>query len=172
MTDATLDQTTTGAENVIWDLSDLYNSTDDPKIQADMQKVEALIDDFAATYKGKIGALDVPGMVGAMRALEIIYDLRGRLGSYASLTFSTDTSDPKIGALRQKMAEFGAKVGQKLVFFDLEWNALSDAHVAPLINAPELAFCRHYLDSERRFKPHQLTEAEALFLMEKSVTGN
>ena len=172
MTDATLDQTTTGAENVIWDLSDLYNSTDDPNISADMKKVEALIDDFAATYKGKVGELDVQGLVGAMRALEIIYDLRGRLGNYASLTFSTDTSDPKIGALRQKMSEFGAKVGQKLVFFDLEWNALPDAHVTPLINAPELAFCRHYLESERRFKPHQLTEAEEQIMMEKSVTGN
>ncbi len=171
MTEATLEKTT-GAEAIIWDLSDLYAGVDDPKIDADMKTVEALIDDFAAIYKGKVGALDVQGLVAAMRALETIYDLRGRLGSFASLSFTTDTSDPKIGALRQKISEFGAQVGQKLVFFDLEWNDLPQEHVTPLINDLALSFCKHYLESERRFKPYQLSEVEEQILMEKSVTGN
>lgn len=171
MTDAVLEKTT-GAETVIWDLSDLYAGVDDPKIDTDMTTVAALIDDFAATYKGKVADLDVKGLVAAMRALETIYDLRGRLGSFASLTFTTDTSDPKIGALRQKISEFGAQVGQKLVFFDLEWNDLPQEHVMPLISDPALAFCKHYLESERRFKPYQLSEVEEQILMEKSVTGN
>lgn len=171
MTDAVLEKTT-GAETVIWDLSDLYAGVDDPKIDTDMTTVAALIDDFAATYKGKVADLDVKGLVAAMRALETIYDLRGRLGSFASLTFTTDTSDPKIGALRQKISEFGAQVGQKLVFFDLEWNDLPQEHVTPLISDPALAFCKHYLESERRFKPYQLSEVEEQILMEKSVTGN
>ena len=49
----------TGAENIVWDLSVLYDSVDDAAIDADMQKSGAMADDFAAAYKGKVAGLDI-----------------------------------------------------------------------------------------------------------------
>ena len=161
----------TGAEAVTWDLSVLYNSIDDPAIDADMQKAEKMADDFAAAYKGKVAALDAATVAQAVQAAETIYDLLVRLWSYSSLVHSTDTADPKHGALRQKVTEFYSKVVQKIVFFELEWNNLEEDQAKRLLDDPALARYRHYLEAERRYKPYQLDEAREQLLIEKSVTG-
>ena len=85
----------TGAENIVWDLSVLYHGVDDPAIEKDIQKVATLADEFAATYKGKVASLDAAGLLKALKAVESIYDITYRLGSYASLLFSTTLPIPK-----------------------------------------------------------------------------
>ncbi len=161
----------TGAESVVWDLSALYNGVDDPTIEVDMSKIEAMGDAFAAQYKGKVNELDPDELLNAVRTLEDMYDLSGRLGAFASLMYASNTADPKNGALVQKVNEFNARFGQKLVFFDLEWNHAADEYVAHILADPLLSNYHHSLESERRYKPYQLTEAEEQLLMEKDVTG-
>lgn len=161
----------TGAENVIWDLSVFYTGVDDPAIQRDMDAVNAEVDQFAAQYKGRIAELDAEEMMDAIKALESIYDRSGRIGNFAHLMFSTDTADPRNGALVQKITEYGAQINQKILFFDLEWNNTDDAKAQVLLNDPTLAEYRHMLEAERRYKPFQLSEIEEQLLVEKSVTG-
>lgn len=161
----------TGAENVVWDLSVLYASIDDPTIDADMQKAEVLAGELANTYKGKVASLDANALFDVMKAAEGVYDLVERLGAFAFLIYSTDTADVQLGALVQKMTEFGAKISQMLVFLSLEWNAVDEARARVLLEAPILAEYRHYLESERRYKPYQLDETSEQLLIEKSVTG-
>ncbi|MBI5671141.1 MAG: M3 family oligoendopeptidase [Chloroflexi bacterium] len=162
---------TTGAENVIWDLSVFYSSVDDPAIQRDMDSLSAQVDDFAAKYRGRVAQLDAETMVDALKELEVIYDRSGRIGSFASLLFSTDTNNPQYGAFIQKVTEYGAQLNQKLLFFDLEWNQTDDEAAANLLADPTLGQYRHYLEAERRYKPFQLSEIEEQLLVEKSVTG-
>ncbi len=173
MTDAPVaeEKRLTGAENVHWDLTSLYAGVDDPKIEADMKQIDADIDAFAEKYRGRVSELSTAELVEAMQTVETLYDAMGRLQGFASMTYSTDTADPARGALIQKLTEHGAQLGQKMVFFELEWNALDDDKAQALLNTPELAKYRHYLEAERRFKPFQLSEAEEQLLMEKSVTG-
>ena len=47
-----------------------------------------------------------------------------------------------------------------LIFFDLEWAAADDDHVAGIIGDPQLDFCRHHLEQVRLERPHLLSEAE------------
>lgn len=162
---------TTGAENVIWDLSVFYDSVDDPAIQRDMDSLAAQADAFAAKYRGRVAQLDAEAMVDALKELEVIYDRSGRIGSFASLLFSTDTGNPQYGAFIQKVTEYGAQLNQKLLFFDLEWNQTDDEAAARLLADPTLGQYRHYLEAERRYKPFQLSEIEEQLLVEKSVTG-
>lgn len=171
MVDATLEQTSTGAETVVWDLSPLYSGTDDPKIQQDMEKANALADTFAKKYRSKVAELDAEGMMDALKDIETIFNHQINIGSYAQLLYSTDTSNAQAGALIAKVQEFGATVGQKLVFFELEWNNLPDTQVETLLADPTLTDYQHYLTAERRFKPYQLSEAEEQLMMEKNVTG-
>jgi oligoendopeptidase F len=162
----------TGAENVTWDLSIFYAGVDDPAISADMERVSAMADDFAARWRGKVASMTAAEMVEAMGAMEAIYDLSGRVGSFAFLNFSTDTANPAWSALVQRVTEHGAALQQKLLFFELEWRAVDDASSEKLLADPALGKYRHYLESERRYIPYTLSEIEEQLLVEKSVTGS
>ena len=167
----TITEQMTGAENVIWDLSIFYSGIDDPAIQRDMQALNAQVDQFVAQYRGRVTQLDAEEMLEALKELEAIHDLNGRIGSFASLTFSSDTNNPRHGALLQKFTEHNSQMMQKLVFFDLEWNKTDDEAANRLMSHPVLSEYRHYLEAERRNKPYQLSEIEEQLLVEKSVTG-
>jgi oligoendopeptidase F len=170
MVDMPLEKTT-GAENVIWDLSIFYKSVDDPTIEKDMQAIIKEVDAFAAQYKGRVASLTADELLAAIKTIESIYDKSGRVENFASLLYSTDTADPKYGALVQKVTEYDSMLGQKLVFFDLEWNNMDDAAAKKLLDDPKIAPYRHMLEATRRYKPYQLSEIEEQLLSEKSVTG-
>lgn len=168
---ATLEQT--GAEAVVWDLSIFYSDVTDPALDRDLQTVTDRAEAFAAQYRGKVGDLSGPQLVAALEQYEAISDLAGRIGSFIFLKYSEDTNDPQVGALLQKFTEHSAAVEQKLLFFQLEWNALDD--VTTQLDDPALAAVpryRHYLEALRRHKPYQLSEIEEQLLVEKSVTGS
>jgi oligoendopeptidase F len=171
MTEQTHAPALTGAEDVVWDLSIFYSGIDDPAIEGDMQRATSLADAFAETYRGRVASLNAADMVAAVQAQEAIYDVLGRLGSYASLLYSTDTIDPKYGALMQKVDEFSSTIEQKTLFFGLEWKAVDDAHAQSILNDPALGVYRHALESDLRYKPYTLSEAVEQIIVEKAVTG-
>ena len=170
MTDAVIEKKT-GAEDVLWDLSIFYASPDDPAIQRDLDAVNKKADEFAATYRGRVARLDSEEMVDAMIEQEAIQDAFGRIASYASLNFATDTVDQQRGALIQKITEVNSDLSQKLMFFDLEWKDVPDEQAEKLLADPTLGKYKHPLEAERRTKPYTLSEIEEQILVEKAVTG-
>ncbi|MCY4527380.1 MAG: M3 family oligoendopeptidase [Anaerolineaceae bacterium] len=164
-------QPTTGAENILWDLSIFYSGPEDPAIEADMAAIDADIGAFADDYRGRVASLDAAGLVAAMQRVEALLDRVYRLEMFAQMLYVTDTNNPSFGALMQKLTEYAARVQQGLLFFELEWTALDDDVATDLLAQPELARFRHYLEAERRYKPHLLSEPEEKLLVEKAVTG-
>ena len=154
-----------------WNLEPLVEDGGRERALEQLDEAQQGSDAFAERYRGKVAELDAAGLAEAMRELERISDLAGRAGTYASLAFSVDTLSPEVGALMQQVQERSAALQTTLLFFDLEWNELDDEQAEELLEAPELAFCRHYLKMERRYRPHQLSEPEELILTETSVTG-
>jgi oligoendopeptidase F len=122
-------------------------------------------------FAGAVGTLDAGGLAEAVRELAELSELLGRAGSYAGLRFATDVTDPTRGALLARVEERATAISNELLFFELEWAALPDDHVAGLLDDDRLAFCRHYLASARRYRPHLLTEPEERILADKGVTG-
>ncbi|MEZ4668888.1 MAG: M3 family oligoendopeptidase [Anaerolineae bacterium] len=110
-------------------------------------------------------------LLAAVKTIEAIEDFGGRIGSYASLSYVTDTANPQLGALVQKVTEFGSQLDQKMVFFNLEWNDTEESVARKLMDDPKLAEYRHMLEAGRRYKPYQLSEIEEQLMSEKSVTG-
>ena len=51
---ATTEQRTTGAEDVAWDLSDLFAGAGDPKLEAELAGVARSADSFRARYHGRM----------------------------------------------------------------------------------------------------------------------
>jgi oligoendopeptidase F len=161
----------TGAENVQWDLSDLYDSINDPDLQNDKKSVKKQADEFATHYKGKISELDEKGMKQALQDYEQLLETIGKIGSYAHLIWSTNTNKAEYGKLKQEANELSSEIHQKLVFFDVEWLDVEDEQAEELIQSEELSHYKHYLEASRRYKEHILSEKEEQILSAKKVTG-
>ena len=159
---------------VEWNLDPLLNGRGDGAAGVDALLDDALVraDAFAATYAGRVGELDGPGLVTAMTELAELQDVIGRAGSYAALNFSTATADPERGALLQKVQERGTQLETRLLFFELEWAAVEDEQAERLLAADGLEFARHHLRTARRYRPHLLSEPEEKILAEKSLTSH
>jgi oligoendopeptidase F len=156
---------------VRWDLADLLAGADDDPIGTLLDRAIERAGAFAVRYRGALATIDGAGLAEAMSELAAIYDLVGRAESYAMLDFSTDTTDPARGALLARVEERSTALATQLVFFELEWAALSDARVDELLAHEGLDFCRHHLRTARRYRPHLLTEPEELILTEKTISG-
>ncbi len=167
-----LQERLTGAEDVVWDLSVFYKSFDDPQLQADIEKLTEMVDAFQARWRGKVAEMNAADFASAYETMEAIYDLRGRLGSFAFLNFSTDTGNTDYQAAVARVEELESALSQKMVFFDLEWNALDDKPANAILEDPAVAQYRYYLEAERRYRPYNLSEAEEQIIIEKGVTGS
>ena len=168
----------TALDEVTWNLSDLLEGVGPDGAQDHEAAVSALLDradglagEFAQAYEGHVGELDGAGLVEAMKLLAKISELAGRAGSYAHLRFAADTEDPANGALVQMVSERGAAIQTKLLFFELEWVEIPDERADQLLDASGLDFARHYLRTERRYRPHLLSKPEETIATELSVTG-
>jgi oligoendopeptidase F len=154
-----------------WDLEPLVDGEGEAGVERRLQDALTRSQAFAERYAGKLEGLDSAGLGEAMAELAEIYELLGRAGSYAALRFSTDTAAPQNGALLQKVQEGETQIATTLLFFELEWAALSDERAEQLLAGGGLDFCRHYLRNARRYREHLLSEPEEKILAEKALTG-
>jgi len=166
-------QTTDPAlEQTVWDLEPLVEGEGPDGVEQRLGAALERAKVFAASYSGELDELDVKGLRTAMGELAVIHDLVGRAGTYAALLFSADTADPANGALLQKAQELGTAIETTLLFFDLEWAALSQERADELLAGDGLDFCRHHLRNVRRYRDHLLSEPEEKILAEKALTGS
>ena len=161
----------TGAEEVAWDLSDLYSGGDDPRIEQDVEQTETAAAAFRERYYGRIAELSAADLREAIEERERIESTFTRAIYYAHLRFSTDMNDSPRGALVARLSEKGAAIDTQLLFFGLELAALEDEQADALLASGELEGWRHWLKSVRKFRPYVLTEPEEKILTEKSVSG-
>jgi oligoendopeptidase F len=165
---------TSSADGVAWDLGDLYQGPEDPRIEADLGTALRRAEAFAAAYRGKI---DTPGgpapdlLLAALEELEGLFEQMDKPAVYAQLLHAAKTDDPRRGALLTRTREQRTAINQHLIFFDLEWVKVPDEAVRSLLAAPQLAKYRHYLEHKRVWRPHYLSEPEEKILDEKQITG-
>ena len=133
------------AAHVAWDIEPLLDGAD---LDALVDRAEAVTAQIV-TSRGQLAALDDVGLAALLRRFEELEDLLGRAGNYASLRFATDTVDPQNGARLARFEERSTALWTQLLFFDLEWAALDDAHVDALLASPALAFAAHFLRAKQ-----------------------
>jgi oligoendopeptidase F len=158
-------------QGTAWDLEPLVDGEGEPGVERRLSEATERAQAFAARYAGQLGELDGAGLQEAMGELAAIYDLVARAGYFAALRFSTDTAAPANGALLQRVQEQETAIQTTLLFFELEWAALSEARAEELLAGKGLDFCRHHLRTVRRYRDHLLSEPEEKILAEKALTG-
>ena len=162
-----------GSEGVKWNLSDLYSGLDDKRIERDTGGLIKRAAAFEKKYRGKINSktITAPALQKSVAELESISEQIGKLLSFAYLVFAADTARPEHGAFLQKIQEKATEARKHLMFFELEWVALNDAKARKLMDDSKLSHYRHFLEQERKYKPHRLSEPEEKILDEKANTG-
>ena len=159
------------AEGIRWDLSDLFSSHDDPRIEATLDDCRAEAEGFALRYRGKIATIKPGDLLAALKQLEQIEDSLSRVANYSSLLYSADSARPEYQDLEQRVEQRITEIRNLLLFFELEWLELEEQAAARHLSARELKNYTHFLSSIRRFRPHKLSEAEEKVVNEKDNTG-
>lgn len=145
-----------------WDLSLLYSSAQDPRIEKDIAAAEAAIDAFAKKY-GKDPKLTTPARLkGAFKDYEkLIEDARGDRGiMYFAFRRELNARDEEAEKRLNQISERLTKAGNKLLFFGLRIGALKGKDRTRLLEDKDLLKYRYYLEGIFRESDHLLTEPE------------
>ena len=161
----------TGAEDVAWDLTDLFAGVDDPQIDEEVAQAEADAAAFRERYHGAVAGLDAAALAEAVAEFERIESTLVRPLTFAHLNFATNMADPARGALMARLGEKAAALDTQLLFLGLEWAAVEDDAAEALLADPALDHWRHHLRSLRKFRPYRLSEPEERIVTEKTVSG-
>ncbi len=159
-----------------WKLSDLYPSADSPEYKAALEKAQEGAKAFEAKWKGKLqAAAELTGEKGlgaALKEYEALDDLLGRIGSFAGLTYFSDTSNPANGKIYGDAQSKLTDLSAHLLFFALELNRIDDAVIdAAIANDALTAHYKPWLVDLRKDKPHQLDDSLEQLFLEKSMTS-
>lgn len=161
------------AEAPLWDLTDFYASRQDPRIEADLVRARALVDELNALEGRLLEARSDAAVLGerldrAVTLYEQASDLLGGLGAYAFLAASTDRNDAGAQGFEATVREKITAIATPTVWVTLEINQLEEAEIeAALTAAPAAARWRPWLRRVRAMKPHELSQELETFLAER-----
>ncbi|MFT7433276.1 MAG: oligoendopeptidase F [Alphaproteobacteria bacterium] len=158
----------TGAENVRWDLSALYQSMQDPQIDADLNKLIKLIQNYGG-YKGQLST----SLGAAITADCEITDLGNKLEYFMFLNTSTDVTNEAIKQRSSQISEAVSKAAAlHMNFFSHEVVALDEAVYQGLLKTD--AVVKHHkpmLDEIREQAKYMLAEDVEQALSMRSPFG-
>ncbi|MGM4911837.1 M3 family oligoendopeptidase [Rhizobiales bacterium] len=159
-----------------WRLQDLYPSATSTAFVADMEKAGKAASAFEEKWKGKLAEAAAKkgeeGIGQALKEYEALDDIMGRLGSFAGLTYFSDTSNPANGKLYGDVQAKLTDYSGRLLFFALELNRIDDAVIdACMANDPLAGHYRPWLVDLRMDKPYQLEDQLEQLFLEKSMTS-
>src|ERR1041384_512412 len=117
------------AADVVWDLTDLVRERSFEELLDDADRLA----DELATERGTVAGYDREALLSFMTRQAELSEVLGKAGSWASLQFAADVTNPENGARMQHYQERATAVSTKLIWFDLEWVGLDDAVAADLL---------------------------------------
>jgi oligoendopeptidase F len=152
-----------------WSLTDLLEAPSGAPLENALAEVERR----AAAFEAKRAKLN-PGIsesefIDLVREYEDVYRTMTKIAAHAELWFTENTQNQAALSFKSRMEQLAADVENRILFFTLWWKGLEDDTAERLIkNSGDY---RYFLESERRFKPHTLTEPEEKVINIKDVNG-
>jgi oligoendopeptidase F len=158
------------AQQITWDLTELFLSPTDSRIDQAITEAAAWADNFEKTYRGKITDLSPEGLRGCFRDFEAFEAKFGDLTLFSGLTFASDMTHPKAQALNDRVDKLSANISKQLAFYSLELGKLVKSK-PELIEELTLSNYKHMLEQVQRRVEHQLSEVEEQIVIEKDQFG-
>jgi len=159
-------------EEIAWDLSKLFTSPDDPKIDKLIENLKIQIEQFIKDYKGKIktpefSASDLFKLFQRQEEFEASLD---ELVTFSHILYDANMQITEHEALKNKVIAFNTEAYKKLTFLELEVGKYVYEN-KDLVKDSELQNYQHYLEKIARTYPHQLSEIEEQLILEKDQFG-
>lgn len=155
---------------VTWNLTELFQGINDPKIEHAFTEAKMSADAFEKAYRGKITSLSTEGLLQCLRDVEAFEAKFSNLTLFSSLFFAADMTHPKAQALNDRADKFSANLGKQLTFYSLELGALVKSK-PQIIQEKALSNYKHVLERVHRRVEHQLSEVEEQLIIEKDQFG-
>jgi oligoendopeptidase F len=146
----------TGAENIRWNLTDLYSGIADPKLTDDVATLTKMAADFNKAYKGKLATK----LGEALTAYKAIDNLTSRIFLFLYLNQSCDGANQTIQqAMARAQEAWSAASANHLTFFEHEVAGMDDKIYQSLAkNNPVVAHHKPMLDHLRAQAKYLLSE--------------
>ena len=153
-----------------WSLASLYPGHDSPELQTAFDLIEEQVTSFEGV-RGKLKPdMDAKQFLEILRASEETAHVANKLYSFAGLSFTEDTQNQTAQTLQTRAQQFLAEIENRTLFFKLWWKAVDEANARRLMDSS--GDYRYYLEAQRLFKPHTLSEPEEKVVNLKNVTGS
>ena len=147
-------------ENMIWDLSSLYNSIED--WENDFSKIDAKLAEFLK-YQGKL-AESAETLVCAFRSSDELERLAEKIYTYAHLKSDEDISNSENLAYLDRISAKFAEISGQTAWFDPEILLIDDKQIQEYLNSDDLSFYKRSLEDILRSKKHSLSAKEERLL--------
>lgn len=156
-----MDDTRKAAEGVVWDLTPLFASPQDPTIAIKKENLIEEVRVFKEKYRGKITAGVFPEvLLEAIREMESIHEGFERLNTFAFLLASTDQQNQEYRNLEDSIEQLKTVIAKGTAFFSLSVASLSREEQDFLVRHSLLSNYRYYLERLFQEREHLLGEAE------------
>lgn len=157
-------------DEMIWDLSQLVESTDPASIRKKLESMVAESLKVREKYHGRIGGLDARGLLELLELKDVLTLKYEGVTRYCRLMYSANSTDDVAKKLNDAARTALMKVGQATAFIDIEMGKLL-ADTPSLVEDPMLAEYKHYLERILSRVPHMLSETEERLIIVKDRNG-
>jgi oligoendopeptidase F len=157
-------------DEMIWDLSQLVESTNPRSIQQKLEDMVVEAKKIRATYLGKIENLDAKSLLELLELKDIFSLNFEGVTMYCSLLYSANSTVDLAKRLNDSTRRALMTVGQALAFVDIEIGKLLATNPTLIVD-PFLLEYRHYLERILRSVPHMLSEKEERLIILKDKNG-
>ena len=162
----------------IWDLSDLYDGPEDPRIKEDFARGEGHVKELARLEGAFLSARANAERLGllidqAAGLYEKAMDDMGGALAYATLSSTIDRENPAVAKMQSDLSSQAAMISAGALFLSLELNQLEDWEIEQALRATERAQrWRPWLRRIRASRPHELSaDLERLMLERMPATA-
>jgi oligoendopeptidase F len=165
-----LDGSTLMDNNLVWDLSQLVDSTNPESVQQHLNSMVAEAEKIRSMYHGKITSLDAKGLLGLLELRDALTLKFEGVIKYCQLMYEADSTDNIAKQLNDTARKAQMKVEQASAFIDIELGKLL-AEKPSMVTNSALAEYKHYLEKILRKSPHMLSEIEERLTIIKDKNG-
>ncbi len=160
------------ANDVRWDLSELFSDISDPNIETTLKKTIKSANEFAFKYRQKIAQLSSKELLICFQEMEHFLGDFYKVDQFVNLKHSIDTSDEKIKTLLEKIDDLSAEFVNLILFLKLELGKLKREKFQEFLLSPELKDYRYYLELIKKNAKYHLSEKEEKIINLKSLTSS
>lgn len=153
-----------------WDLSELAPPYTTIEFKNRLTQIEAKAQGFEAQQTRLTNQISPQDFSAILQSYEELLTEVAKIGYYANLLFSSDTSNSDVRSLLAQVTQFLAQISNRILFFELWWKKGIDEPNAQRLVQTRLDL-RYYFQRLRELACYSLSEAEEKIINLKDTTG-